>query len=139
MALRSLTDHFDEGKSSGSPVRRTDSPSKKKGAGTADLPERTKSGRGDAVVGVGDNLPASLKSQLQRDLTNVSDLVLPEKRSRHLGTDGVYLDDITELEPEVAALYFPKRFVHIDTVLVLAPRQTVFERIQSRPRSLTMC
>uniref|UniRef100_A0A672FID3 phosphatidate phosphatase n=1 Tax=Salarias fasciatus TaxID=181472 RepID=A0A672FID3_SALFA len=32
-----------------------------------------------------------------------------EKRSQHLGADGVYLDDITELEPEVAALYFPKR------------------------------
>ncbi|PWA29074.1 hypothetical protein CCH79_00006142 [Gambusia affinis] len=31
-----------------------------------------------------------------------------EKRSQHLGADGVYLDDITELEPEVAALYFPK-------------------------------
>ncbi|KAM9861358.1 phosphatidate phosphatase LPIN1 [Aulostomus maculatus] len=31
-----------------------------------------------------------------------------EKRSQHLGSDGVYLDDITELEPEVAALYFPK-------------------------------
>lgn len=43
-----------------------------------------------------------------------------EKRSQHLGTDGVYLDDITELEPEVAALYFPKRFAHID--LMLLPR-----------------
>ncbi|XP_051500259.1 phosphatidate phosphatase LPIN1 [Myxocyprinus asiaticus] len=31
-----------------------------------------------------------------------------DKRSRHLGSDGVYLDDITELEPKVAALYFPK-------------------------------
>ncbi|XP_056135308.1 phosphatidate phosphatase LPIN1 [Lampris incognitus] len=31
-----------------------------------------------------------------------------EKRSQHLGSDGIYLDDITELEPEVAALYFPK-------------------------------
>ncbi|XP_059376488.1 phosphatidate phosphatase LPIN1-like isoform X2 [Carassius carassius] len=31
-----------------------------------------------------------------------------DKRSRHLGSDGVYLDDITELQPEVAALYFPK-------------------------------
>ncbi|XP_066534000.1 phosphatidate phosphatase LPIN1-like [Hoplias malabaricus] len=31
-----------------------------------------------------------------------------DKRSRHLGADGVYLDDITELDPEVAALYFPK-------------------------------
>uniref|UniRef100_A0A671VA89 phosphatidate phosphatase n=1 Tax=Sparus aurata TaxID=8175 RepID=A0A671VA89_SPAAU len=32
-----------------------------------------------------------------------------KKRSQHLGADGIYLDDITELEPEVAALYFPKR------------------------------
>uniref|UniRef100_A0A6Q2ZCN6 phosphatidate phosphatase n=1 Tax=Esox lucius TaxID=8010 RepID=A0A6Q2ZCN6_ESOLU len=31
-----------------------------------------------------------------------------DKRSHHLGSDGVYLDDITQLEPEVAALYFPK-------------------------------
>ncbi|KAF7666559.1 hypothetical protein LDENG_00101440 [Lucifuga dentata] len=31
-----------------------------------------------------------------------------DKRSRHLGSDGIYLDDITGLEPEVAALYFPK-------------------------------
>ncbi|XP_042363936.1 phosphatidate phosphatase LPIN1 isoform X2 [Plectropomus leopardus] len=58
---RILLDHIDEGGNRGSPVRRTDSPSKKK-----------------------------------------------EKRSQHLGADGVYLDDITELEPEVAALYFPK-------------------------------
>ncbi|KAM4041319.1 phosphatidate phosphatase LPIN1 isoform 2-T2 [Anomaloglossus baeobatrachus] len=31
-----------------------------------------------------------------------------DKRSRHLGTDGVYLDDINCMDPEVAALYFPK-------------------------------
>ncbi|KFP76790.1 Phosphatidate phosphatase LPIN1, partial [Apaloderma vittatum] len=31
-----------------------------------------------------------------------------EKRSRHLGADGVYLDDLTDMDPEVAALYFPK-------------------------------
>ncbi|XP_040890674.1 phosphatidate phosphatase LPIN1 isoform X2 [Toxotes jaculatrix] len=58
---RILPDHLDEGGNRGSPIRRTDSPSKKK-----------------------------------------------EKRSQHLGADGIYLDDITELEPEVAALYFPK-------------------------------
>ncbi|XP_061820305.1 phosphatidate phosphatase LPIN1 isoform X3 [Nerophis lumbriciformis] len=56
-----LPDHLEEGKNRESPVRTTDSPSKRK-----------------------------------------------EKRSQHLGADGVYLDDITELEPEVAALYFPK-------------------------------
>ncbi|KAI3377777.1 hypothetical protein L3Q82_008916 [Scortum barcoo] len=61
MSPRILPDHLDEGGNRGSPIRRTDSPSKKK-----------------------------------------------EKRSQHLGTDGIYLDDITELEPEVAALYFPK-------------------------------
>ncbi|XP_035508348.1 phosphatidate phosphatase LPIN1 isoform X2 [Morone saxatilis] len=58
---RVLPDHLDQGGNRGSPIRRTDSPSKKK-----------------------------------------------EKRSQHLGSDGIYLDDITELEPEVAALYFPK-------------------------------
>ncbi|XP_026146401.1 phosphatidate phosphatase LPIN1-like isoform X1 [Carassius auratus] len=31
-----------------------------------------------------------------------------DKKSRHLGSDGVYLDDLKNLEPEVAALYFPK-------------------------------
>ncbi|NWR84013.1 LPIN1 phosphatase, partial [Furnarius figulus] len=31
-----------------------------------------------------------------------------DKRSRHLGDDGVYLDDLTDMDPEVAALYFPK-------------------------------
>uniref|UniRef100_A0A8C2FW73 phosphatidate phosphatase n=1 Tax=Cyprinus carpio TaxID=7962 RepID=A0A8C2FW73_CYPCA len=40
-----------------------------------------------------------------------------DKRSRHLGSDGVYLDDITELEPEVAALYFPKRYILTSTSL----------------------
>ncbi|CAL8337807.1 unnamed protein product [Lota lota] len=30
------------------------------------------------------------------------------KRSQHLGPTGIYLDDLTKLEPEVAALYFPK-------------------------------
>ena len=38
--------------------------------------------------------------------------LLLEKRSQHLGADGIYLDDITELEPEVAALYFPKRYTN---------------------------
>ncbi|XP_032877469.1 phosphatidate phosphatase LPIN1 isoform X2 [Amblyraja radiata] len=31
-----------------------------------------------------------------------------DKRSHHLGADGVYLDDINEMNPKVAALYFPK-------------------------------
>uniref|UniRef100_A0A8C1KA83 Si:ch73-21k16.1 n=1 Tax=Cyprinus carpio TaxID=7962 RepID=A0A8C1KA83_CYPCA len=41
-----------------------------------------------------------------------------DKKSCHLGSDGVYLDDIKDLEPEVAALYFPKRCngVHSETV-----------------------
>ncbi|XP_005160928.2 phosphatidate phosphatase LPIN1 isoform X2 [Danio rerio] len=37
-----------------------------------------------------------------------SSLKRKDKKSRHLGSDGVYLDDIKDLEPEVAALYFPK-------------------------------
>ncbi|XP_035992403.1 phosphatidate phosphatase LPIN1 isoform X2 [Fundulus heteroclitus] len=58
---KTLPGHLNEDSNRGSPIRSTDSPSKRK-----------------------------------------------EKRSQHLGADGVYLDDITELEPEVAALYFPK-------------------------------
>ena len=34
---------------------------------------------------------------------------LADKRSRHLGADGVYLDDLTDMDPEDAALYFPKK------------------------------
>ncbi|EMP32523.1 Phosphatidate phosphatase LPIN1 [Chelonia mydas] len=34
--------------------------------------------------------------------------VIQNKRSRHLGADGVYLDDLTDMDPEAAALYFPK-------------------------------
>ncbi|KAJ0068983.1 hypothetical protein NL108_015763, partial [Boleophthalmus pectinirostris] len=30
------------------------------------------------------------------------------KRSHHLGTSGIYLDDLTSMDPEVALLYFPK-------------------------------
>uniref|UniRef100_A0A669CRA0 phosphatidate phosphatase n=1 Tax=Oreochromis niloticus TaxID=8128 RepID=A0A669CRA0_ORENI len=59
VSQRILPDHLEDSRNS--PIRRTDSPSKRK-----------------------------------------------EKRSQHLGADGIYLDDITELEPEVAALYFPK-------------------------------
>lgn len=61
LSSRNVSDQLEKGGVKGSPIRRTDSPSKKK-----------------------------------------------EKRSQHLGSDGIYLDDITELEPEVAALYFPK-------------------------------
>lgn len=32
------------------------------------------------------------------------------KRNHHLGPTGIYLDDLTTLEPDVAALYFPKRW-----------------------------
>lgn len=37
-------------------------------------------------------------------------LCFTDKRSRHLGEDGVYLDDLTGMDPEVAALYFPKKY-----------------------------
>lgn len=31
------------------------------------------------------------------------------KRNHHLGPADIYLDDLTTLDPEDAALYFPKR------------------------------
>lgn len=33
------------------------------------------------------------------------------KRSQHQGPEDIYLDDLNVLEPDVAARYFPKRFV----------------------------
>ncbi|MEQ2258798.1 hypothetical protein XENORESO_002517 [Xenotaenia resolanae] len=56
-------------------------------------------------------LPGNLNEESNRGSpirSTDSPLKRKEKRSQHLGADGVYLDDITELEPEVAALYFPK-------------------------------
>uniref|UniRef100_A0A1A7Z5V7 Lipin 1 n=2 Tax=Iconisemion striatum TaxID=60296 RepID=A0A1A7Z5V7_9TELE len=58
----------------------------------------------------------TLTSEMQADMEETAPHPLgktdspkkKDKRSRHLGADGIYLDDITELEPEVAALYFPK-------------------------------
>ncbi|TRY88471.1 hypothetical protein DNTS_005153 [Danionella cerebrum] len=41
-------------------------------------------------------------------LPNESSLKRKDKKSCHLGSDGVYLDDLKDLNPEVAALYFPK-------------------------------
>uniref|UniRef100_A0A8C9VM79 phosphatidate phosphatase n=1 Tax=Scleropages formosus TaxID=113540 RepID=A0A8C9VM79_SCLFO len=60
-----------------------------------------------------------------------------EKRSRHLGADGVYLDDITGLEPEVAALYFPKSdciiIVHTHSV----PKWILWSRTENAVRSVS--
>ena len=48
---------------------------------------------------------------------NPADLILwsPEgvpKRSQHQGPEDIYLDDLNVLDPDVAARYFPKRFVY---------------------------
>uniref|UniRef100_A0A8C1UKX8 phosphatidate phosphatase n=1 Tax=Cyprinus carpio TaxID=7962 RepID=A0A8C1UKX8_CYPCA len=37
----------------------------------------------------------------------------PIKRSHHLGPSDIYLDDLSTLDPEAAALYFPKRLENI--------------------------
>lgn len=39
----------------------------------------------------------------------VMGLCVAGKRNHHLGPADIYLDDLTTLDPEVAALYFPKR------------------------------
>uniref|UniRef100_A0A7N6BY62 phosphatidate phosphatase n=1 Tax=Anabas testudineus TaxID=64144 RepID=A0A7N6BY62_ANATE len=59
--------------------------------------------------GVGACMTVDMEETLPRTLGKTdSPSKRKDKRSRHLGSDGVYLDDITDLEPEVAALYFPK-------------------------------
>ncbi|CAB1429314.1 unnamed protein product [Pleuronectes platessa] len=64
-----------------------------------------------AVESVVARMMADLEEALPRPLGKTdspSKRKVVDKRSRHLGSDGIYLDDITDLEPEVAALYFPK-------------------------------
>ena len=100
---RILPDHLDEGGNRGSPIRRTDSPSKKKGISALS----TKTTKYFLELKVSKCFSDVFFFMSAAD--DASDLLL-EKRSQHLGADGIYLDDITELEPEVAALYFPKRF-----------------------------
>ncbi|MGH0181071.1 UNVERIFIED_CONTAM: hypothetical protein FKN15_005758 [Acipenser sinensis] len=43
------------------------------------------------------------------------------KRSQHLGPSDIYLDDLTNLDPEVAALYFPKSDVEANSQLEAEP------------------
>lgn len=51
----------------------------------------------------------AMRSFLEEWFSNLSHSPFLDKRSRHLGADGVYLDDLTDMDPEVAALYFPKK------------------------------
>lgn len=36
------------------------------------------------------------------------------KRSQHQGPEDIYLEDLTALEPDVAARYFPKRYIPVN-------------------------
>lgn len=95
---KGLPDHLDERVNRGGPIKRTESPSKRKGACT--------------------NVQQGKRPSVDMHQHETFSLWLLEKRSQHLGADGVYLDDITELEPEVAALYFPKRYSSNHLVLI---------------------
>ncbi|XP_028628079.1 phosphatidate phosphatase LPIN1 [Grammomys surdaster] len=57
---------------------------------------------------VAEELKAPASSTTQSSSKTDSPSRKKDKRSRHLGADGVYLDDLTDMDPEVAALYFPK-------------------------------
>lgn len=53
-----------------------------------------------------------------RYITGLFDKGVP-KRSQHQGPEDIYLDDLNVLEPDVAARYFPKRFV--SKLLIILP------------------
>lgn len=59
-------------------------------------------------LSVAEELKAPASSTAQTSSKSDSPSRKKDKRSRHLGADGVYLDDLTDMDPEVAALYFPK-------------------------------
>ncbi|XP_072297638.1 phosphatidate phosphatase LPIN1 isoform X2 [Eucyclogobius newberryi] len=83
------------------------------------MPEQTSHTAEDGMETQTEGLQAGSPSEAARTMMDLDETALSapsktdspskkkEKRSRHLGSDGIYLDDITELEPDVAALYFP--------------------------------
>ncbi|XP_043938172.1 phosphatidate phosphatase LPIN1 isoform X2 [Protopterus annectens] len=63
---------------------------------------------GASQVESAEGVPATTGNAQIVDKVTDSPSKKKDKRSRHLGSDGVYLDDLTGMDPEVAALYFPK-------------------------------
>uniref|UniRef100_A0A8C4DSJ4 phosphatidate phosphatase n=1 Tax=Dicentrarchus labrax TaxID=13489 RepID=A0A8C4DSJ4_DICLA len=51
--------------------------------------------------------PNNAQKQLIKESEDCA-VTATSKRNQHLGPTGIYLDDLTTLDPEVAALYFPK-------------------------------
>ncbi|XP_041080976.1 phosphatidate phosphatase LPIN2-like isoform X1 [Polyodon spathula] len=77
---------------------------------TAEVPE---SSEATASVKVSSEVEESTKAEAQLAAADMAVKTEPlakkkSKRSQHLGPSDIYLDDLTNLDPEVAALYFPK-------------------------------
>ncbi|XP_030632401.1 phosphatidate phosphatase LPIN2 [Chanos chanos] len=67
------------------------------------------------TAGLTEAAEVSVQSEGQADLTESTSKAADAqekkkaKRSQHLGPSDIYLDDLSDLDPGVAALYFPKR------------------------------
>lgn len=51
------------------------------------------------------------KSAISKKSTLCFHFKVVRKRSQHQGPEDIYLEDLTALEPDVAARYFPKRYI----------------------------
>ncbi|KAL4655644.1 phosphatidate phosphatase LPIN3-like [Arapaima gigas] len=63
---------------------------------------------GSAEIGEGSISPAHQNGSMEMAAKDDPQEKKKSKRSQHLGPADIYLDDLSSLDPEVAALYFPK-------------------------------
>uniref|UniRef100_A0A669DHM3 phosphatidate phosphatase n=1 Tax=Oreochromis niloticus TaxID=8128 RepID=A0A669DHM3_ORENI len=54
------------------------------------------------------DMPHASEAAMEQDVSVLMCQLVTGKRNHHLGPTDIYLDDLTTLDPEVAALYFPK-------------------------------
>ncbi|XP_038157675.1 phosphatidate phosphatase LPIN2-like isoform X2 [Cyprinodon tularosa] len=91
------------------------------GVGDGGIFPGTDGGDEDNVARANDGSPASSMTAVSQDVVSGINAAKPSeasstaeqdkrkgKRNHHLGPSDIYLDDLTTLDPEVAALYFPK-------------------------------
>ncbi|XP_041638902.1 zgc:123305 isoform X2 [Cheilinus undulatus] len=100
-----LSEHSEHGSTSSAPVSEGDSGIDPCAEGAEEDCRPTASGRGagtswTTVEASANSSEASTKVEHQEKKKG--------KRNHHLGPTDIYLDDLTKLDPEVAALYFPK-------------------------------
>ncbi|XP_026944583.1 phosphatidate phosphatase LPIN2 isoform X1 [Sagmatias obliquidens] len=99
---------FAEAPSEAKPAAKADSPSKKRGPRIIHVRAGERMRDSARVYWAAVRSATLTPSSIRMDDENPHRERGVHKRSQHQGPDDIYLDDLKALEPEVAALYFPK-------------------------------